>query len=186
MKLIDIYNMALSVFMEPPVTAEEFRNGQGHNLQVLKAVYQPAVIKARDEHSWSWLEEIIELQKEDGSMAGYDYVYTLPDGVKLVEIMPREAEYRRIGNRILSKQEIETCIGINTDDVEPTNDNIPDEFWILVSYAMAFLASESMSNNNQVTIQVVASKYNSYLEQMKLQDITTSMRTYSNGEQSYL
>ena len=51
---------------------------------------------------------------------------------------------------------------------------------------MAFLASESMSNNNQVTIQIVASKYNSYLEQMKLQDITTSMRTYSNGEQSYL
>lgn len=182
MKVLDIYNLALSVFKEPPVTEAELKSKSGHSIEVLSLFYQPALLKARDEYSWSWLEEIIELRKEEGSMAGYDFVYTLPDAVKLVEIIPRDVEYRRIGNKILSKQEITTCIGINIDDVEPNNDNIPDEFWILVAYAMAFLASESMSNNDQAMIQIVSSKYNMYLEQMKLMDATTGIRQVCQTE----
>lgn len=182
MKVLDIYNLALSVFKEPPVTEAELKSKSGHSIEVLSLFYQPAILKARDEYSWSWLEDIIELQKEEGTMAGYDFVYTLPDAVKLVEIIPRDVEYRRIGNKILSKQEITMCIGINTDDIEPTNDNIPDEFWILVAYAMAFLASESMSNNDQTVLQVVSSKYNMYLEQMKLIDATTGIRQVCQTE----
>ena len=186
MKLVDIYNMALGVFMMPPVTADEVRHPSGHDVSVLASVYQPAVIKARDEYSWSWLEDIIELESGTDTMAGYGYSYTLPDGVKLVEILPSDLEYRRIGNRIFSAGPIDACIGIDTYDIIPGNENIPDEFWILVAYAMAFLASESMSNNNQVTIQVVASKYNAYLEQMKNMEAMTAGRRYNNAEQSYL
>lgn len=184
-KLVDIYNMALSVFLEPPVTAEEVRHPSGHNVKVLSTFYQPAVMKARDEYCWSWLEDVIELS-EGEPMAGYGYSYILPDSVKLIEILPSDTEYRRIGNRILSQKPIEVCIGVYNDEITPTNENIPDEFWMLVAYAMAYLASESMSNNNQVTIQVIASKYNSYLEQMKAMDAVTSSRRYINADESYI
>ena len=177
MTVLDIYNLALSVFKEPPVTEVELENKSGHNIEVLSLFYQPALLKARDEYSWSWLEDVIELSEIEQKIKGYDYSYQLPQGqIKITEIIPRNVEYRKIGNKLYSKQAIDTVIGIKTDTITPDNLNIPEEFWILVSYAMAFLASESMSNNDQVMIQVVSSKYNSYLEQMKLTDAMTGIR----------
>ena len=116
-------------------------------------------------------------------LVGYNYAYELPkEQIKITEVLPREVEYRKIGNKIYSKDLIYSVIGIRTETITPDNPNIPDEFWILVAYAMAFLASESMSNNDQAMIQIVSSKYNMYLEQMKLMDATTGIRQVCQTE----
>ena len=129
------------------------------------------------------MEEIIELSELNSYLVGYNYAYELPQGqIKITEVLPREVEYRKIGNKIYSKDLIYSVIGIRTETITPDNPNIPDEFWILVAYAMAFLASESMSNNDQAMIQVVSSKYNMYLEQMKLMDATTGIRQVCQTE----
>lgn len=183
MTVLDIYNLALSVFKEPPVTEVELKSKSGHSIEVLSLFYQPALLKARDEYSWSWLEEIIELSELNSYLVGYNYAYELPQGqIKITEVLPREVEYRKIGNKIYSKDLIYSVIGIRTETITPDNPNIPDEFWILVAYAMAFLASESMSNNDQAMIQIVSSKYNMYLEQMKLMDATTGIRQICQTE----
>ena len=145
MTVLDIYNLALSVFKEPPVTEVELKSKSGHSIEVLSLFYQPALLKARDEYSWSWLEEIIELSELNSYLVGYKYAYELPQGqIKITEVLPREVEYRKIGNKIYSKDLIYSVIGIRTETITPDNPNIPDEFWILVAYAMAFLASESL------------------------------------------
>ena len=75
MTVLDIYNLALSVFKEPPVTEVELENKSGHNIKVLSLFYQPALLKARDEYSWSWLEDVIELSEIEQKIKGYDYSY---------------------------------------------------------------------------------------------------------------
>ena len=80
MTVLDIYNLALSVFKEPPVTEVELKSKSGHSIEVLSLFYQPALLKARDEYSWSWLEEIIELSELNSYLVGYNYAYELPQG----------------------------------------------------------------------------------------------------------
>ena len=52
MTVLDIYNLALSVFKEPPVTEVELKSKSGHSIEVLSLFYQPALLKSRDEYSW--------------------------------------------------------------------------------------------------------------------------------------
>jgi hypothetical protein len=185
--------MALDVFGITPVTAEEIAEGEAREVKVLDLHFKQAVQKVSLDNRWSFLNDIIavgeessqqgtggtwqhvslSLGKDEGPKAGYAHSFKLPDGIMRIAFVESEnLKTRRVGNVLLSDCAEPIVYAHITANVVPENTAIPDTFWTLVAYQLAFLSAPALSNSDQKVIQMVASTYNDLLSSALYSDLS--------------
>lgn len=140
MDRLRIYNMALSVFNIEPLDAAAIEDAEGHpEVKVLDIFLGPAERMAMRVFPWPFLEEVLELGDDEGPVMGYQHSYQLPEG--LFRLTRADGRYEVVGNKLLTDGR-PLAIGINET---PPDRGVPEDFWDLVAFALAYYASAKLS-----------------------------------------
>ena len=181
---LKIYNVAVTVFNMRPFTLEEIEDADGSNpnLQTFDTLLNPALDMAMREYDWSFLQSVLDMGSDLGAVGAYPHSYKLPDGLfRLckVRIGRRGHHFQRIGNTILTfSDDAPTAFGImeNFD-----TDKAPRDFWALVGYALAFMASNSISPGDSKATTAM-SLYQKIAQNMIINDAQNDGNDYMCNE----
>lgn len=181
MDRIDVYNLALETLnLQPLDDSTDLVNSSEPIVKTLNTFFGTALRKASREHNWSFLTERIELEGDDnGAMGGYRHCYQLPDS--LFRLCGAEGnDYKRVGDKLLTNGK-PIIYAITLDKDRRNNyyfgqeDLIPDDFWELVAYELAILASQRLSSGDSKT-QIIATIYASLLQTLISNDVQNESR----------
>lgn len=195
MDRIDVYNLALETLnIEPLASTTDLTSSSTEPIvKTLNTFFGTALRKASREHNWSFLTERIELEGDDnGAMGGYRHSYALPDD--LFRLCGADGgDYRRVGNMILTNGR-PIIFAITLDKDRRNNyyfgqeELVPDDFWELVAYELAILASTRLSSGDSKT-QIIASIYNDLLQTLISNDVKNEShfitRTFEEDQVEY-
>lgn len=186
MDRLEIYNMALDVLNIEPLEKEELEADQKDPIvKTLDRFFGTALRKASREHCWSFLTEKIVLGNDLGSGKGYLHSYELPDDLFRL-VYAEGGEYERVGN-ILFTNGSPTIHAMSMRKMKNGNytfgvdGTIPEDFWELVAYALAFLVSPRLSSGDS-KIQVISSIYNTILQTMVDNDVKNEIHPVDRSE----
>lgn len=185
MDKIEVYNMALDVLNIEPITSEELTAGTDPVVKSLNRFYGTALRKASREHSWSFLTEIVSLEGEDqGPKGGYKHAYALPDS--LFRLVGAEGgDYRRMGSLLLTNGKPEIYAILLEEGRKNfyfgQEDLVPEDFWELVAYALAFLVCPRLASGS-TKIQEISAIYSTLLQTLIENDIKNE-KHYRNTDE---
>lgn len=141
-----IFNVAATVFNIRPFTSEEMKGSDedNPNLSVFSTLLDPALDMAMREYDWSFLLSELDMGEDLGAKERYSHSYKLPEGLFRLCSVIQDGDYvyKRVGNMLLLKGELITAYGIMEEFDETA---VPRDFWDLTGYALAFMASNSIS-----------------------------------------
>lgn len=173
----EVYNMALDTLNIEPLdnTVAIDNNATEPIVKTLNRFFGTALRKASREHDWSFLTERIGLEGEDlGSARGYKHSYALPDSLFRL-VYAEGGDYLRVGSTLLTNGS-PVIYAITLEKDRRNNyyfgqeDLIPDDFWELVAYALAFFASPRLSSGDAKT-SIIMSMYNTLLQTLISNDV---------------
>lgn len=158
---LTIFNVAGSVFNLEPFKEEELASeSPSPELETMKLFLPSALSKAMRETNWRFLVEKINLGEDLGPAGGYTHSFELPAG--LFRICFSKTCGYELSKRVVLSYGIPELYGIMSD---PDEDGIPDDFWYLVGYALAFFVSNKISPGDSKT-QMAMNSYNTILLSM--------------------
>ena len=163
-----IFNVAATVFNLRPFTSEELSStdNSNPNLQTFETLLDTALDMAIREYDWSFLQSIITLGEDVAGIKGFKYGYKLPTGLFRLCKVGHESRYKRVGSTLYTDEQDPLVFGIMVDFDE---DAVPRDFWDLIGYALAFLASNSISAGDSKA-NTALSLYQKLGQQMILND----------------
>lgn len=183
MDRLRIYNIALSVFNIAPLSEDDMEDTEGHpEVQILDLHLATALRKAMRERNWTFLEEKLDLGEDGGPEGGYRHSYALPEG--LFRLTRADGIYRVSGNKILTDG-MPLAYGIMQT---PPDTGVPEDFYDLVAFALAFYASPKLSPGD-TKYQIAMNDYSSLLSTMVMNDVQCQMREtreVANGDYPYI
>ena len=178
-----IYNVALSVFNIQPLSEDDLEDTEGHpEVQILDLFLQNAIEMVLRERNWTFLEQKLELGEDLGPEAGYGHSYKLPTG--LFRLTRADGIYRVVGTRLLTNG-TPYAYGIMS---ELPDDGVPKDFYGLVGFALAILASSKLSAGDTKT-STASAIYQKVLVPMIMNDVQDSIhqnRSVANGDGPYV
>ena len=153
---LELFNIALSLF-DREVTQAELDSDNPPREVRLCQLYKPfAVIKAMREFNWSFL--IVKLYmdyNDDEPGRGFAHGYLLPDGLfKVVRNFTRYP-YEVAEGKIFTDVDCAEVYGIMKELPE---DHVPDDFYELIAYALAYQIAPLLAPEGRVD-QVTLQKY---------------------------
>lgn len=170
MDRLRIYNIALAVFNIEPLAEDDLKDTEGHpEVQVLDMHFGTALRKAMRERDWTFLEERLKLGDDEGAECGYRHSYELPEG--LFRLTRADGIYRVVGTRLLTNGR-PLAYGIM---LTPPDTGVPEDFYDLVAFALAFYASPKLSPGD-TKFQIALNDYNTVLQTLALNDVQCQMR----------
>lgn len=167
---LKILNKTGSIFALEPFTEEKLEavlnpsennsNLFDANLACLNDFIPSALTKAMREANWGFLMHPLEFTEDSGPLMGYAHSYTIPATVLKVVADVYNGKNRVIGSRWLSDGRPKVFV-IYKEIPEEEEALIPEDFWALVAYQVAFLAFGRFPDN--VKYQHLINAYNSLL-----------------------
>lgn len=182
----EVYNMALDTLNIEPLDNSVVidNNATDPIVKTLNRFYGTALRKASREHDWSFLTERIVLGEDLGSARGYGHSYELPDSLFRL-IYAEGGDYLRVGSTLLTNGS-PVIYAITLDKDRKNNyyfgqeDLVPDDFWELVAYALAFFASARLSSGDAKT-NVIMGMYNTILQTMVNNDVKNEIHPVTDA-----
>lgn len=172
MDKLRIFNMALNVFNQPPLTQEQLDDKesikQHPEIQTLELFYLPALRKAMREHPWSFLDVELDLGEDLGPKGGYAHSYVLPEG--LFRLTRADGTYEVHENTLFTNGR-----PVAYGQMSEVPDTVPDDFEYLVALSLAVIASPKLSSGDQ-KVNYAAQFYDSLLLSMELNDAQNARR----------
>lgn len=98
--------------------------------------------------------------------------------MRLTEVKSHGKGARRVGNILLTNDSDVTVFAQIKPNIVPENPEIPEEFWILVTYQLAFLVAPSLTNSDTKVVQMVLSMYTDMLQTAMFNDLNQT-ETYN-------
>lgn len=170
MDRLRIFNIALAVFNIEPLDADSIEDTEGHpEVKVLELFLGTALRKAMRDYAWSFLEEPLDLGEDKGGRCGYRHAYSLPEG--LFRLTRADGRYEVVGTTLLTDGRPLAYGMMST----PPDTGVPEDFWDLVAFALAYYAAPKLSAGDAKTSSAMAS-YNSLLQSMALNEAQDSQR----------
>lgn len=171
-----IYNVAATVFNMRPFTKDDIEgeDDANPNLAAFNTLLEPALYMAMREYDWSFLQSLLDIGDDLGAVGNYRHSYKLPDGLFRLCHVACGTLYRRVGDKLLTNQpEKPSAYGIIEDFDE---ESAPKDFWDLIGYALAFMASNSVSAGDSKA-NTAMGLYQKLAQNMIINDAQNGSRT---------
>ena len=190
MDKLRIFNIALAVFNAPLLQKKELEDAEADpevmaehpEIQVLELHLDTALRRVMRERDWTFLEQPLKLGEDEGEGFGYRHSYPLPEG--LFRLTRADGIYRVVGGKLLTNG-MPLAFGI----MQTLPDSgIPEDFFDLVGFALAQLASPKLSPGD-TKYQIAEADYRMLRDQMIANDVTCQLRDdreVNNGHGYYV
>lgn len=126
------------------------------SVRLCRRLLPDAIRMAQREHNWTFLTVRLDMDYTDDSegvgCGGYSHGYLIPSGVfKIVDTEPG-VSHRVIGPRYCTDTKDPEVYGMMKTISE---EGVPDDFWTLVSYALAYLLAPSIAPGSQLSDEIL-------------------------------
>ncbi|NCD05789.1 MAG: hypothetical protein EOL97_06675 [Spirochaetia bacterium] len=160
-------------FFNYDLTEAGYNQGTDKNISICKFKLQQAIRRVQEEYSWSFLITplIIEQDLTVNKKMGFSFAYKLPNNLIRLSTVFSE-EYRRAGNYIFTNDSDLELWGMTTD----IPNNIPPDFWDLVSTALAIIVLPTIMPNGNNLLSTIIQQYQWQSQAMIKTDLNNSFK----------
>lgn len=144
---LKIFNQCGAVFNRETFTEDDLEEGTNSNLVLYERFLTTALHKAMREANWSFLLHPVTLEDDLGEQFGYQRSFKIPATVLRIVAVNKAVKSKVMGNIFLTDGEPDVLV-INKTITDDEEDYIPEEFWTLVAYELAFLVFGSYADSN--------------------------------------
>lgn len=166
---LKIFNLCGAIFNLEPFTEESLEEMTDSNLVVFDSFLPSALSKAMRETNWSFLLHPVTLEESGQSFSGFEHAYKIPQGTLKIVTNTSAEKFRRIGNIFLTDGSANVFV-IYKDVRNEDEDIIPEDFWTLVAYQLAFLVFGRYPDTAKY--QHIVNAYNTVLSSLLRTEVT--------------
>lgn len=169
-----IYNVATTVFNMRPFTKNDIEGDDDGdpNLSAFNILLEPALEMAMREYDWSFLLSLLDIGEDLGAAGDFSHSYKLPENLFRLCHVTSGVLYKCVGNMLLTNNDKLNAYGIVNDFEE---ESVPNDFWTLTGYALAFLSSNSISSGDSKA-NTAMSLYQKLVQNMIVNDAQNGSR----------
>lgn len=155
-----IFNMTGSIAALEPFTEQDMESMTDSNLVVFDRFLAPALAKAMREADWGFLLHPLTLEDDMGPMCGYRHSYRIPATVLRVVADVHQGTFRQAADMLMTNGGPHVYV-MYRDIADEDEGLVPEDFWSLVAYQVAFLSFGRLPDSAKYTH--IMNTYNSLL-----------------------